>query len=1087
MADLNLNTIEGDKIVNKIIDGDICLTGKIDNNSEVTLISREGSITITGKIDNNCTVTLIAAGDVHVGTAGDSGDRKIDNNCTVNVEAGGSISIGHFINNNCNIKLNAQGNVSIGDKIDDNSDVRIESNGMVTISGRINNNSKVELRAFTNVSIGGKIDDNSNVTIDTLRGAITIAGKIDDNTTVVLNAANDILIGTSGGADDRKINNRCHVYANSGGQITVGDKLGDDCIIQFRACNAITIGGVVERGCQAFFETREGNNITVQRIRDDNTDVTFWGGNLVELESRHQSPRVERAHWVETPLFCAGPEVEGEWWQNWSWKYGYVAEERLVPESLEDLVNHIASKNAEDRTKALGGSWSFTDATLPFDTEEAVDNVSIEKRGIGGKLPIKKILEGIPDHVRNVDFDHQPNTVYRDREVSTTWNPDQQKDSVSSGYNLPGAQKNRSIIDTRSLCSSLQPQFERIGSDEVKEKITSGRHFFHVEGGITMENLYTLLDHQKPRLAVQATGGSRGATLAGTISTATHGGEFDFSLLIDTVKAIHLIGPGGEEWWIEGNDLMTDFESLSSIYPNIDADHYIAGDWTYTECGEIFVPQDVLRAVAVSMGTMGIIYSIILEVYPAFGLQQKVKRIGNWTDDLLPLAGVTEAQLQERDEGANRRLLDFMLNGEINGTGIPREENMYVDLALNPITGGAWVANRRVIPSIPRSSNDLDMSIDKYIKSFSRELTNESGELFGIENNEMLARILDFLNYGRSISDLPNVIPQFGRLLTFLMDRPPLLSTLLSAVNAQTVLNEEHRSEENRHRSVMGDVLTGLLNVIKGTVVEDLSDTTGPSSKVGATGFTDDGLPGKALEIALPPEIAFSFFQAILDRLNSADSPPLIGFLAIRICPPTETLMGMQQFSDYSVMIEPFAYRTPESLKLFQGILDDLAEWNTEFDAGGMLHWGLENDTLTRDRLENSAVTRPYREDLPFSKLVVFKAIKKMLQKDHPPVFDNWFVKRLGLDDYVCEMREVTHTQKRGRNVVGLCNPGESWSPVGELQAVQDIRSRGIRYYVNTTGTPVFLNVMRGGENGHFLQTDDDGITSNNLIELPDC
>jgi hypothetical protein len=55
------------------------------------------------------------------------------------------------------------------------------------------------------------------------------------------------------------------------------------------------------------------------------------------------------------------------------------------------------------------------------------------------------------------------------------------------------------------------------------------------------------------------------------------------------------------------------------------------------------------------------------------------------------------------------------------------------------------------------------------------------------------------------------------------------------------------------------------------------------------------------------------------------------------------------------------------------------------------------------------------------------------------------------------------------------------------MQAVRDIRSRGIRYFVNTTGRPVFVNVMNGGENGHFLQTTPDGVRENNLIELPDC
>ena len=1092
MADLHLTTIESHRTVDLINDDDIFVDGKIDDNCKVTLVSRNGNITIANKIENNCSVTLIAAGDVRIGTSGGDpdGDRKIDNNCSVDVEAGGSISLGSRINNHCNVKFKARGDVSVGTRIDNNSRVVIDSGGAVSIGDMLNNNSVLELRAVNDVTIGGKIDDNSNATIDTLRGGITIAGKIDDNTIVAISAARDILIGTSGGSDDRKINNRCQVYARSGGQIQVGDKLGDDCIVQFRACGTITIVGVVERGCQAFFETHDDNAISVRKIRDSNTHVTFWGGRLVEAESRHLTPVVENRRWDDAPLFCAGLETNGEWWQNWGWKYGYVSEGKNIPETLEQLVAFIATLGPDDRTKAVGGAWSFTDASLPFDTEEAVDNVSIEKRGIGGKQAVQHLFEGAGD-AREVAYDHQPNIVVRDRNAATTWSQRRLTNLVRSGFHLPGATRDRSIIDTRRLCSSLQLIFAGFASSHARDEVAAGRHFFHVEAGITMSDLYSLLDHQKPRLAVEATGGSRGATLAGTLSTATHGSEFnrDTPLLIDRVKAIHFVGPGGEEWWIEGSEPIADFSALSAVYPNIDADHFIAGDWTHSECGETYTPQDVLRAVTVSMGTMGVIYSVVLEVVPAFGLEQKAKRIGEWGNKILVAAAdVTPAQLRARDAAANRRMLDFILDGERNGTGIPRAENIYVDLVLNPVTFECWVTNRKRLGRIPRESKELDMSLGTYEDSFRREVTNDSAEMFGNHlKSEMVARVLDFLNYGRSITDLPNDISQLERLLSFIMDRPPLVSTLLSTANAQLVLNELYRSEPSRKRALLGDVLTGLLNVLKGTVVEDVSDVSGPSYKVGATGFTDDGIPGKALEIALPPETAFSFLQAILDRLDSPASHPLVGYIAIRVVPATQTLMGMEQFADFSVMIELFSFRTPESLNLFQSIMDDLADWNSRFFDGGMLHWGLENDALSRDRFENSAVTRPYRTGSPSSKLVVFKAIKKMLQGDHPPVFDNWFVRRLGLDDYLCEMREVTHTQKRGRNVIGLCNPGQPWSPVSETQAVRDIRSRGIRYFVNTTGTPVFVNVMDGGETGHFLQTTSDGIAANNLIELPEC
>jgi hypothetical protein len=281
----------------------------------------------------------------------------------------------------------------------------------------------------------------------------------------------------------------------------------------------------------------------------------------------------------------------------------------------------------------------------------------------------------------------------------------------------------------------------------------------------------------------------------------------------------------------------------------------------------------------------------------------------------------------------------------------------------------------------------------------------------------------------------------------------------------------------------MGDILSGVLNVLMGTVQEDTSEVTDLSYKVGAIGWSEEGLPGKGLEIAMPWELGFSFLQAILDMMPS--NPPLIGYISIRVCPKTQTLLGMQQFGDYSVMVEPVGFRTPESLRLFERILDLLARWNTDFHAGGILHWGLENDTLDRERFENSAVTRPYREGSSVSKLVVFKAIKALLQGGHPAVFDNHFVKRLGLDDYACELREVIATRKQMDNIVGLCNDG-AWGYVSEAQAVQDIRSRGIRYFVERGGERMFVHVVNG-PTGPYLRTAADATEGNNLLRLPDC
>src|SRR6185437_14374652 len=197
---------------------------------------------------------------------------------------------------------------------------------------------------------------------------------------------------------------------------------------------------------------------------------------------------------------------------------------------------------------------------------------------------------------------------------------------------------------------------------------------FHVEAGITMADLDQLLDHQSPRMAIQASGGSPGATLAGTLSTATHGGEFGWPLLVDRVRAIHLVGPGGEEWWIEGEESIANPTALHNRYPNLDAAHFIGGAWNGIPG---LTAQDVLNAVIVSMGTMGVIYSVVLEVFPQFGLQQIVTSISTtstptggtrsgWST-LLSRASTTEAQLRQGNISANEAVLKVILNGNANG------------------------------------------------------------------------------------------------------------------------------------------------------------------------------------------------------------------------------------------------------------------------------------------------------------------------------------------------------------------------------------------------------------------------------------
>jgi FAD/FMN-containing dehydrogenase len=100
----------------------------------------------------------------------------------------------------------------------------------------------------------------------------------------------------------------------------------------------------------------------------------------------------------------------------------------------------------------------------------------------------------------------------------------------------------------------------------------SKRLLYHVEAGIKVHDLYERLEQVpggillndglggQPRwhgYALKTLGGSGGQSIAGAVSTSTHGGDDHDSLgtavqpLPDMVQGLHLVGAGGAEFFIQ--------------------------------------------------------------------------------------------------------------------------------------------------------------------------------------------------------------------------------------------------------------------------------------------------------------------------------------------------------------------------------------------------------------------------------------------------------------------------------------------------------------------------------------------------------
>jgi hypothetical protein len=537
------------------------------------------------------------------------------------------------------------------------------------------------------------------------------------------------------------------------------------------------------------------------------------------------------------------------WWSNWGASHGYVCGQVIYPQSVQEIAAAIFYQPIHQRhpphvpVKAVGGGWSFTDASLPFQSQADVDAVSIQKMGANATENLTGIIQVLSGNQTTQPMDLTPEKVDQALDVTTYYNQSTTTlesnlsglSSINIDWPVPNPtieqflspKSNVRLIDIGGLASSLQQQFPNILSSTAQSAMKSGVNYFHVEAGITMADLDQLLDHQKPRLAVRSSGGSPGATLAGTLSTATHGGEFQWPLLVDTVRAIHLVGPTGEQWWIEGAKSIADPALLNQVYPELDAQHFIGGAWNGIPG---LTAQDVLAAVIVSMGTMGVIYSVVLEVVPQYGLQQKVKAT-TW-GQILAATGISNIQtaLQGYDPNANQAVLDVLLDGTLNGTGIPRKQNVYADLAINPYTQECWITNRQVTPALPLNPNSIPAGYTDYLSAIMKSLGRRgTNSVFG---SSALGRIFDFFGWATDITnpdDLGNDILEAKGLADYVTKWPDTLTATVSTINFQAVANEKATSlsggdKANRGHLFLADFLTGCLNAIQGTEIENQFD-----------------------------------------------------------------------------------------------------------------------------------------------------------------------------------------------------------------------------------------------------------------------
>jgi hypothetical protein len=230
-------------------------------------------------------------------------------------------------------------------------------------------------------------------------------------------------------------------------------------------------------------------------------------------------------------------------------------------------------------------------------------------------------------------------------------------------------------IDTTHLNRPLQT---------VQQALRPGQAspVYHCEAGMTIREVYNDLSGQG--LALETMGGSSGQTLAGAISTGTHGGDKFLPPLADSVVAIHLVGAGGTQYWIEPAPGVTDPALLRAlVVPDVNPANIIYDERLFDAC-------------LVSLGCMGVIYAVVMQVREAYGLVETTaettwsafkRNISTYLDD--PTSRFLQVLVDPYHDGNNDNVCLVTT----------RSEAVATDPVVRP-QGGVEAAVRRMIDDL---------------------------------------------------------------------------------------------------------------------------------------------------------------------------------------------------------------------------------------------------------------------------------------------------------------------------------------------------------------------------------------------------
>jgi hypothetical protein len=356
-----------------------------------------------------------------------------------------------------------------------------------------------------------------------------------------------------------------------------------------------------------------------------------WGPNRIDVFAASREPGNPVQHWWSDGGTFAGPETLGSNFAAGSVSavshgtgrldvFGVTGDQRIGHLRFDGSGWQPQSHHG-DRLPA-GDVCAVVRAPHKLDVFAVGSGNTIRKWPGGGlenattepwvNWPMNQSRNPLAGHLRPDSLEELVNIVQEAerlgrgvRALGSSWSNSDV--AVPPHYAVETDRLNRFLTDVLANCSTTT---------------AAGRRLVHVEGGIKLAALNEWLDGRG--MALSTMGGSSGQSLAGVVSTSAHGMDLDRGPIPDMVRAIHLVGPGGAQHWIEPKQ-MPGAPAVTTV-----TDAAKLATWLGIPAANIHYDDDWFYSVLVSMGSMGIIYSLIIEVDEQYDLIDS-REVLDWT------------------------------------------------------------------------------------------------------------------------------------------------------------------------------------------------------------------------------------------------------------------------------------------------------------------------------------------------------------------------------------------------------------------------------------------------------------------------